>query len=104
MRIYRQPIFCAFLLPALLGARQVQPTAAAAQSPVQGAQPTQVAQATAPATAPAQPAPAKPADAPRPVQPGDPGIVTGTRIFGVLPNYKTVEKMTVAERLTRLHD
>jgi hypothetical protein len=30
------------------------------------------------------------------VQPAAPGIETGKRIFGVLPNYKTVEKMTGA--------
>lgn len=31
-----------------------------------------------------------------PAAPGAPGIETGKRIFGVLPNYKTVEKMNVA--------
>jgi len=30
------------------------------------------------------------------VQPATPGIETGKRIFGVLPNYKTVDKMTAA--------
>ena len=33
---------------------------------------------------------------PSTVTPQQPGIETGKRIFGVLPNYKTVEKMTVA--------
>ncbi len=56
------------------------------------------AQEAVPAGAPpAAAAPAsQPSQAATPGSEAQPGIETGKRIFGVLPNYKTFEKMTVA--------
>jgi hypothetical protein len=67
-----------FLLP--LGLRAQEPSSAAGPP-----------SALVPAPQPAQPVTPDPA-----AQPETPGVETGKRIFGVLPNYKTVDKMTVA--------
>ena len=78
--------------PAVNPSSSTQPVVQAAAQPPAG--PTSTPQADP------QPAPAAqpdPAIAPSPGATGEqPGIVTGKRIFGVMPNYKTVEKMTVA--------
>ena len=69
MRLNPAISLCVLLLPLGLGAQS---------DPPGGVSPS----TTTPATQPAQPA--------------SPGIETGKRIFGVLPNYKTVDRMTGA--------
>lgn len=102
------------LLPICVAAQEARP---AAEAPTQqaaqplpnqpsGAQPVAAEAAQPPAVqtpaTPTDPQPAStgqpdPAIAPKQDAPTEqPGIQTGTRILGVLPNYKTVEKMTVA--------
>ncbi len=90
--------FClsVLLLPICLAAQEARP---AAPAPVQQSVQPPAVQTPAP---PADPQPAStgqpdPAIAPKQdPQTQPPGIQSGKRILGVLPNYKTVEKMTVA--------
>ena len=93
--------FClsVLLLPICVAAQEASP---AAQAPVQQAaqplpnQPSGAQAAVEEATQPpAVQTPAPQAD-PQPASTAQPGIQTGTRILGVMPNYKTVEKMTIA--------
>jgi hypothetical protein len=76
---------CVLLLPLGLFAQEAAPAsaqAAAEQSSTERIQPGTLASAT----------------------PDGAGIETGKRIFGVLPNYKTVEKMTVAYQPISAHE
>jgi hypothetical protein len=82
MRLKSIAGLCLLLLPLELLAQE---------NPLAGDPPSTIV----PASSPVQPgAPDSTA------QPAAPGIETGKRIFGVLPNYKTVDKMTAYEPLS----
>ena len=84
------------LLPICLAAQEARSAAPATVQ--ETAQPPAV-QTPAPPATPQPPSTDQPdpAVAPKPDTPTEqPGIQAGTRILGVLPNYKTVEKMTGA--------
>lgn len=108
--------FClsVLLLPICIAAQEARPAAQApvqpvaqplanqpsgTQSVVETAAEPPVIQTSAPQADPQPSSPEQPDPAIVPKQDSgtqQPGIQAGTRIFGVLPNYKTVEKMTVA--------
>ncbi len=78
MRLNSKLWLCVLFLPLALCAQE---------APLSGTS----ASTTPTANGPSQPESTVPA-----IQPATPGIETGKRIFGVLPNYKTVEKMSSA--------